>query len=202
MLTNSRRLKAKRPRYRFGIRGALFVDDRLRLTFTPRPLRLKVWIPEKGIHVQRGFLEARIPEEFPILPIHRRKAARRPRRSAAVGAGLAVAIALVLAGCRTSPSKPASTLTPLQAQGKHVFDVGCAYCHVTNTQRLTPVPPDQRGLFTRKTLPDRGPATDAGVEHVLMTGKGQMPSFEYQMTQQQMAAVIAYLHVYGAAPHQ
>ena len=122
------------------------------------------------------------------------------RGLATTGAGLAVAIALALTGCR--PSKPASTLTPLQVQGKHVFDVGCAHCHVTNTQRLTPVPPDLRGLFARKTLPDGGPATDAEVEHVLMTGKGMMPSFAYQMTQQQMAAVIAYLHVYGAEPHK
>ena len=109
-------------------------------------------------------------------------------------------MAVVLAGCRQS--KPAATLTPLQAQGEHVFDVGCAHCHVTNSQRLTPAPPDLRGLFTRKTMPDGEPATDAEVERVLMTGKGMMPSFVYQMTHQQMVAVIAYLHVYGAAPHK
>ncbi len=121
---------------------------------------------------------------------------------AAAGAGLAIAIAFSLAGCRPSPSKPAPALTPLQAQGKHVYDVGCVHCHVSNSQRLTPVPPDLRGLFTRKTLPDGGPATDAEVERVLMTGKGKMPSFAYQMTHPQMAAVIAYLHVYGVAPHK
>ncbi len=110
------------------------------------------------------------------------------------------AAALVLAGCRSA--KPSSALTPLQTQGKHLFQVGCAQCHVYNNWRITPAPPDLRGLFARKTLPDGEPATDAGVQHLLLTGKGKMPSFAFQMTPQQIAAVIAYLHVYGAAPRK
>lgn len=100
-----------------------------------------------------------------------------------------VAALVCLSGCRSKPS-----LTPLQAQGKQVFDVGCAHCHVSNDQHLNPAPPDLRGLFTRKTLPEGEPATDAEVEQLLMAGKGMMPSFAYQMTHQQMVAVIAYLH--------
>ncbi len=107
---------------------------------------------------------------------------------------LCVAFGIVLSGCHSKPS-----LTPLQAQGKQVFDVGCAHCHVSNDQHLNPPPPDLRGLFTRKTMPDGAPATDAELQRLLIAGKGSMPSFAYQMTPQQMSAVIAYLHVYGAA---
>lgn len=110
---------------------------------------------------------------------------------------LCAAFAVALSGCHSKPSP-----TPLQAQGKQVFDVGCAHCHVANDQHLKPAPPDLRGLFTRKTMPDGAPATDAEVQHLLMTGKGSMPSFAYQMTPKQMEAVIAYLHIYGAAPRK
>jgi mono/diheme cytochrome c family protein len=110
---------------------------------------------------------------------------------------LGAAFGTAVSGCHRH-----SSLTPLQAQGKQVFDVGCAHCHVENTQHLKPAPPDLRGLFAHTDMPDGQPATDARVEQLLMTGKGSMPSFAYQMTPQQITAVIAYLHVYGAAPHE
>jgi mono/diheme cytochrome c family protein len=92
-------------------------------------------------------------------------------------------------GCRSAPK-----LMPQQAEGKHVYDVGCAHCHEQNDLRLKKVPPDLHGLFERSTLPDGEAATDAGVEHVVLTGKGLMPSFAYQMTQEQLDALVAYLH--------
>ncbi len=102
---------------------------------------------------------------------------------------LAAAVATGVAGCRSAPK-----LTPQQAEGKHLYDVGCAHCHEENDLHLKKVPPNLHGLFSRTTLPDGEPATDAEVEKVLLTGKGMMPSFAYQMTKQQMDAVVAYLH--------
>ncbi len=102
---------------------------------------------------------------------------------------LAVAVAAGVAGCR-----PAPKLTPEQAEGKQVYNVGCAHCHELNDLHLKKVPPSLHGLFDRNTLPDGEPATDAEVERVLMTGRGMMPSFAYQMTREQMDAVVAYLH--------
>jgi mono/diheme cytochrome c family protein len=102
---------------------------------------------------------------------------------------LATLITAGVAGCR-----PALTLTPQQAEGKHLYDVGCAHCHEQNDLRLKKVPPSLHGVFSRNTLPDGEPATDAEVEQILMTGKGTMPSFAYQMTKEQMEAVVAYLH--------
>lgn len=102
---------------------------------------------------------------------------------------LAAALAASVAGCRQAPK-----LTDQQAEGKHLYNIGCAHCHELNDLHLKKVPPSLHGLFNRSTLPDGGPATDAEVEKVLMTGKGMMPSFAYQMTKQQMDAVVAYLH--------
>ena len=100
-----------------------------------------------------------------------------------------VAVTTLLAGCHSAPS-----LTQQQAQGKQLYDAGCAHCHEENDLHLKKAPPNLHGLFSRKTMPDGAPATDAEVKRVLLAGKGTMPSFAYQMTQQQMDALLAYLH--------
>jgi mono/diheme cytochrome c family protein len=102
---------------------------------------------------------------------------------------LAAVVAAGMAGCRSVPK-----LTDQQAEGKHLYDVGCAHCHEENDLHLKKVPPNLHGLFSKSTLPDGEPATDAEVEQILITGKGTMPSFAYQMTKEQMDAVLAYLH--------
>jgi mono/diheme cytochrome c family protein len=101
------------------------------------------------------------------------------------------AIATLLSGCHAAPS-----LTPQQAEGKRLFDAGCAHCHEENDLHLKKVAPNLHGLFNSKSLPDGAPATDAEVERILLAGKGKMPSFAYQMTQEQRNALLAYLHAY------
>ena len=101
----------------------------------------------------------------------------------------AAAIIGGVAGCRSAPK-----LTQQQAEGKHVYDVGCAHCHEENDLRLKKTPPNLHGLFSRSALPDGVPATDAEVEKLLLTGKGMMPPFAYQMSKEQMDALLAYLH--------
>ena len=98
-------------------------------------------------------------------------------------------MAAEMMGCRSTQK-----LTDQQAEGQHLYNVGCAHCHEQNDLHLKKVPPNLHGLFSRTTLPDGEPATDAEVERVLMAGKGMMPSFAYQMSRQQMDAVVAYLH--------
>lgn len=97
-------------------------------------------------------------------------------------------MAVEIMGCRSMQK-----LTDQQAEGKHLYDVGCAHCHEENDLHLKKVPPNLHGLFSRNTLPDGEPATDAQLEQVLLTGKGMMPSFRYQMPKDQMDAVVAYL---------
>jgi mono/diheme cytochrome c family protein len=102
---------------------------------------------------------------------------------------LAICALTILVGCHSQPA-----LTPQQAEGKHFYDVRCAHCHEFNDLALKKVPPDLHGLFQHNTLPSGAPATDAEVEHVVLAGKGMMPSFAGRFTQEQIAALLAYLH--------
>ncbi len=49
-------------------------------------------------------------------------------------------------------------------------------------------------IFDRKTLPSGVPATDAAVQQNVLAGKGMMPGFAGRFTDEQMAALLAYLH--------
>ncbi len=97
--------------------------------------------------------------------------------------------AACLSGCRSAPN-----LTAQEAAGKRLYQARCAHCHEDNDLALKKRPPDLRGLFGRNTLPSGAPATDAAVRQNVLTGKGMMPSFNGRFTEEQMAALIAYLH--------
>ena len=97
--------------------------------------------------------------------------------------------AVLLAGCHGAPR-----LTAQEEEGKHLYMVRCAHCHQDNDLALKKVPPDLHGVFQRSTLPSGAPATDAEVRRVVLAGKGMMPSFAGRFTEEQMAALIAYLH--------
>jgi mono/diheme cytochrome c family protein len=103
--------------------------------------------------------------------------------------GVAGGLGLVLDGCRS-----VAELTPQQAEGKHLYEVRCAHCHRDNDLALKKVPPDLHGLFDHKTLPSGIPVTDAAVEHNVLAGRGMMPGFAGRFDQEQMAALLAYLH--------
>ena len=94
-----------------------------------------------------------------------------------------------LTGCHSAPS-----LTPQEVEGKHLYQVRCAHCHEENDLALKKIPPDLHGVFDHKTVPSGTPATDAAVRQNVLTGKGMMPGFSGRFTEEQMAALIAYLH--------
>jgi mono/diheme cytochrome c family protein len=94
-----------------------------------------------------------------------------------------------LVACHSAPS-----LTPQEAEGKHLYAVRCAHCHEENDLQLKKVPPDLHGLFSRTTLPSGSTATNSQVSRVVLDGKGLMPSFAGRFTDEQMAALLAYLH--------
>jgi mono/diheme cytochrome c family protein len=100
-----------------------------------------------------------------------------------------IVVAFLVAGCR-----PAPQLTPHAEAGKHLYQVRCAHCHEDNDLALKKVPPDLHGLFDRKTLPSGIPATDEAVKQNILQGRGMMPGFAGRFDQDQMAALLAYLH--------
>jgi mono/diheme cytochrome c family protein len=104
-------------------------------------------------------------------------------------AALLAGLSIGLAACHSAPQ-----LTPQQAEGKHLYDVRCAHCHEDNDLALKKVPPDLHGLFNHANLPSGIPATDAAVAHNVLAGRGMMPGFVGRFDDEQMAALLAYLH--------
>ena len=104
-------------------------------------------------------------------------------------AGVAGCLTIGLAACR-----PAPTLAPQEAEGKRLYEEHCAHCHEDNDLALKKIPPDLHGVFARKALPSGAPATDEAVRQNVQAGKGMMPAFTGRFTEEQMAALLAYLH--------
>ncbi|MGA2047745.1 MAG: cytochrome c [Terracidiphilus sp.] len=102
---------------------------------------------------------------------------------------VAAGLAMILAGCHS-----ARALTSQEAEGKHLYQVRCAHCHEDNDLALKKVPPDLHGVFKHNTLPSGIPATDAAVRQNVLTGRGMMPGFAGRFDDEQMAALLAYLH--------
>ena len=114
---------------------------------------------------------------------------RRKVRWALICIVLSVGLCLTLSGCHSTPS-----LTPKEAEGKHLYQVRCAHCHEDNDLALKKIPPDLHGIFGLKTLPSGISTTDSAVRQNVLTGKGMMPGFSGRFTEEQMAALLAYLH--------
>ncbi len=85
-------------------------------------------------------------------------------------------------------------LTPEEAEGKHLYSARCAHCHEENDLQLKKIPPDLHRVFASTMLPSGAPATDAEVQRVVLAGKNMMPSFAGRFTDEQMTALLAYLH--------
>ncbi len=82
----------------------------------------------------------------------------------------------------------------MQTEGQHLYAVRCGHCHEDNDLALKPPPPDIHGAMGRAKLPSGAPATDAELRRLVLVGKGKMPSFSGRFTEEQMAALLAYLH--------
>ena len=100
-----------------------------------------------------------------------------------------IALMLSMIGCHSQP-----VLTPQQAAGQHLYAVRCAHCHEDNDLALKPAPPDIHGAMSKTKLPSGAPATDAEVRRLILVGKGKMPTFAGRFTDEQMAALLAYMH--------
>jgi mono/diheme cytochrome c family protein len=102
--------------------------------------------------------------------------------------GVALFACIAILGC--GPAR----LTKQQMQGAALYESRCAHCHRDNDLGLKKVPPDLHGLFNKQKLPSGAPATDAEVGSVVQNGRGMMPGFYGRFDEQQMKALLAYLH--------
>jgi len=114
-------------------------------------------------------MDFRFQSKFPILP-------------------MAISL-LALAGCHARQA-----LTPQQAEGQRLYETRCAHCHEDNDLGLKPPPPQIHAVLQHAKLPSGIPASDAVVRQQIVYGKGKMPSFSGRFTEEQMAALLAYLH--------
>ena len=103
--------------------------------------------------------------------------------------GAILLLEMALAGCFRQPA-----LTPQETEGKNLYSSRCAHCHEENDLGLKKVPPDLHGVFRSARLPSGTLATDAEVGRVVTAGKGFMPPFAGRFTNEQMLALLAYLH--------
>jgi len=89
-------------------------------------------------------------------------------------------------------SKP---LTAQEEQGKYLYDLHCAQCHDANALGLKKEPPKLNGLFSHSKMPDGDtPVTDAQVRTIIIQGKRTMPAFNGRLNDDDLSALIAYLH--------
>ena len=123
-------------------------------------------------------------------PLARSASAALRKRMCAISLAAPVSFAVIFVLTSTGCHR----LTSQQAEGKHLYEVRCAHCHRDNDLNFPKAPPDLHDVFRRATLPSGAPATDAQVAHVVLQGKGMMPAFAGRFTNEQMAALLAYLH--------
>ncbi len=116
---------------------------------------------------------------------------QRPIASLLFFLGLA---AIFLAGCHPlPPSKPLDQLTPTEMQGHAIFQANCARCHYANST-WSLHGPGLRALYKQPYLPSGAPANDDRVRSVIEHGRNMMPAFGNTFDDQQIQALLAYLH--------
>ena len=106
-----------------------------------------------------------------------------------------MAAGLIAVGCGPSlpPSKPLNQLTQQEAQGRQIFVGQCARCHYSNSDSALHGP-GLFGLYRHKYLRTGAPANDDRVTDIILHGRGMMPSMGNSMDEEQLQALLAYLH--------
>lgn len=112
-------------------------------------------------------------------------------------AGLLVLLAVLsTAGCDVERRKSDAELglNPQQAAGRRIYDAECDRCHEPYSTRGKKGP-GLKGMFQHKYLSLSGlPANDERVSDIIRLGRNEMPAFSQKLDQQDLEALLAYLH--------
>ncbi len=84
-------------------------------------------------------------------------------------------------------------LTPMQANGRRLFQAHCAECHDAYSSRDLHGP-SLKGVFNKKYLPSGTPANDDRMREVITLGRSKMSTFGGALTPEEVNEIIAYLH--------
>ena len=108
-----------------------------------------------------------------------------------------IALVVVCAGCGGKDlSKETDAqlgLNARQSAGRLVFQNDCAACHYAYSSSGLKGP-GLKDLFRKQYLPSGLPANDRFVEQTIVNGRGMMPAQGDALTDQQLSALMAYLH--------
>jgi mono/diheme cytochrome c family protein len=105
-------------------------------------------------------------------------------------------LACILVACgpdKSTQSDAQLGLTAEQAAGRQIYNQRCAACHFAYSSRGSKGP-SLKGLFKRKYLPSGLPANDRFVTQTILNGRGMMPAAGYTLSDDQLRALLAYLH--------
>jgi len=97
--------------------------------------------------------------------------------------------------CEAEPRKTDAELglNQQQAFGRRVYDARCAECHYAYSTRSLRGP-SLAGLFKHPYMKNGMPANDERVTDIILLGRSKMPAFQQKLTQEQLDALMAYLH--------
>jgi len=102
----------------------------------------------------------------------------------------------MLVACETDKSRWTDEqlhLTPVEAAGRRVFDSYCSACHSAYTSRKLTGPP-LKDLYKKRAMPSGEPPTDERISAVVMRGRRMMPGFGGVLDEQDLRALLAFLH--------
>ncbi len=109
---------------------------------------------------------------------------------------IAIAVALIVRHGGNDLSKETDAqlgLNVQQSAGRAVFNANCAVCHYAYSSSGLKGP-GLKGLFHKRYLPSGLPANDRFVEQTIVNGRGMMPAQGGALTDQQLSALMTYLH--------
>ena len=91
------------------------------------------------------------------------------------------------------PPAPSQSAPAQQASGsldgQQLYGEYCGPCH--NGGKAGP---PLVGVFQRRELPSGTPANDAMVKQTILMGRAMMPAFQGKLSQEQVNAIVQYLH--------
>lgn len=100
------------------------------------------------------------------------------------------------AGCGKDKEKMSDAelgLNSQQAQGRRIYNLYCLSCHPAYSTHGNKGP-GLAGLYKKPYFPSGMTSTDEHVTETIVRGRGMMPGFGAQLSQQDIQNLVAYLH--------